>query len=77
MKVNFKRNFSTGTRRYRVQDNPCSIPDEWLGKLPKDAEIVEPPKPKKESGKGKSKGKAVHEAKSAATKGAPPNGAKD
>ena len=74
MKVNLKRDFATNDRRYRKVDNPCEMPDEMVDKLPSDAEIVEPPKPK--NGKGK-KGKPAKQAESAATKGAPPDGAND
>ena len=78
MKVNFKRDFNTAERRYRVVNNPNSVPEAMRHKLPSDAEIVKEPKPKappKEKGKGK--GKSAKPAEPSAKKGAPPDGAED
>jgi hypothetical protein len=76
MKVNFKRDFYTADRRYRVANNPNSVPEALRHKLPSDAEIVKEPKPKSKS-KGKGKGKSAKPAEPSATTGAPPDGAED
>jgi len=47
MKVNFKRNFFDGEKRWRSINNPHEVPDEMKSVLPRDAEIVEDVKPKR------------------------------
>jgi hypothetical protein len=47
MKVNFKRNFFDGEKRWRAVNNPHNVPDAMKSALPSDAEIIEEAKPKK------------------------------
>lgn len=47
MKVNLKRNFYDGERRWKAVNNPHDMPDDMKKILPSDAEIIDGAKPKR------------------------------